>query len=295
MHLEGARLTMEQSQRVLGSQVVPEADRDDARELLNYSEALRFASAELDNGEPLTEGLIRDLHKRLVNGSVRGDGAPGEYRRVDGYVIKAGTREVVYQPPAAADVPVLVAELVAWLNAETAAHPVLVAGVAQLQLAHIHPFLHGNGRAARVLATVVLSRSGYGLKGLVPISEHHDRNRPALSRALQGVRHSGMDLTGWLEFFAEGLATQLDRLKSQMDREIQRAVVARHGLTERQAAAVGRVLGEGRLTIEDFQRLCPGAPRRALQRELKHLADKGLLRRAGPANRPQYLAGSELE
>ena len=83
-------------------------------------------------------------------------------------------------------------------------------------------------------------------------------------------------------------------MKSEAQREIRRDVVARHALSERQAAAVGHVLEEGRLTIGDFERLCPGATRRALQRELKHLVDKDLLRRAGAANRPQYLAGTEL-
>jgi Fic family protein len=290
--IEGTRLTLEQAELILAGEAVPEVDPEDARELLNYRNASEFVNGYLNGSGPLTEGLIRDMHKRLMDGAAA---TPGEYRSVDGYVVKASTRQLMYQPPAAADVPALVGELLDWLNGERDIHPVVAAGVGQFQLAHIHPFSHGNGRAARALAMLVLSRSGYGLKGLVPISEHHDRNRTALSRALQGVRHSGMDLTGWLEFFAEGLATQLARVKSQVEREIQRAVVARHGLTERQAAAVGRVLEEGRLTIGDFERLCPGAPRRALQRELKQLADKGLLRRAGPANRPQYLAGSELE
>ena len=103
-----------------------------------------------------------------------------------------------------------------------------------------------------------------------------------------------MDLTGWLEFFTEGLVIQLDAVTSQVEKEIRRNVVARHGLTERQAAAVGHVRQEGRLTIGDLAGLCPDAPRRALQRDLKELVDKGLLRRAGPANRPHYLAAAEL-
>jgi Fic family protein len=128
---------------------------------------------------------------------------------------------------------------------------------------------------------------------LLAISEHYDRNRSAYYRAMQRVRDAGMDLTGWLEFFTEGLATQLDAVKVEVEQEIQRDVVARHGLTERQAATVGYVRDGGRLTIGDFERLCPGVPRRALQRELKQLVDKGFLRRAGPANRPHYLAGDE--
>ena len=103
-----------------------------------------------------------------------------------------------------------------------------------------------------------------------------------------------MDLTGGLEFFAEGLASQLDDVRSRGEREVRRDAVARHGLTERQAAAVGHVLDEGRLTIGDFERLCPGTNRRTLQRELKQLVDKGLLRQTRARNRLQYLAGKQL-
>jgi Fic family protein len=292
-HIEGSRLTLEQAERIFSGDAVAE-EPDDARELLNYRDVFAFTCATVDDGALLTEGLVRELHTRLLDGVKRGEGTGGEYRSEDGYVIKAMTRAVVYRPPAAAEVPRLVGELLAWLNGgEPEVHPVVAAGVAQFQLAHIHPFVHASGRTARLLATLCLHRAGHDFKGLLAISEHHDRNRTAFSRAMQRVRDAGMDLTGWLEFFAEGLATRADAVRSLVDQEIRRDVIARHGLTERQAAAVGHVREEGRLAIGDFERLCPGTPRRLLQRELKQLVDKGFLRRAGPANRPHYLAGDE--
>lgn len=39
----------------------------------------------------------------------------------------------------------MMADLVAWLGAEREMNAVLVAGIAQFQLVHIHPFLDGNG------------------------------------------------------------------------------------------------------------------------------------------------------
>jgi Fic family protein len=293
-HMDGTRLTLEQTEQILAGRAVPDADADDAREVLNYRDALEFTTGYLNDAGAVTDALIRDVHKRLVDGVDGGAATPGEYRSVDGYVVKAGTRQVIYRPAAAAYVPILVGDLVAWLSAERDAHPVVVAGIGQFQLTHLHPFLDGNGRTSRLVSTLCLWRAGYDFKRVLTISEYDDRNRTAFYRAQQGVRDTGMDVTGWLEFFTGGLATQLDAVKSAAEREIRRDVVARHGLTERQAAAVGHVLDEGRLTIGDFDRLCPGATRRALQRELKQLVDKGLLRRAGAANRPHYLGGEEL-
>lgn len=50
-----------------------------------------------------------------------------------------------------------------------------VAGIAQFQLVHIHPFVDGNGRTSRLLSTLCLYRSGYDFKRLLTISELYDR------------------------------------------------------------------------------------------------------------------------
>ena len=96
------------------------------------------------------------------------------------------------------------AELVDFLRSETDTHPVLVSGIAQFQLVHIHPFLDGNGRTSRLLSTLCLYRAGYDFKRLFTISEYYDRDRPAFYRAIQGVRERDMDMTGWLEHFVTG-------------------------------------------------------------------------------------------
>ena len=125
------------------------------------------------------------------------------------------TREVTYTPPPPEDVPPLMQELVAWLREESAVHSVLVAGIAQFQLVHIHPFLDGNGRTSRLLSTLCLYRTGYDFKRLFTLSEYYDRDRSAFYRAIRSVREQGMDLTGWLEFFVGGLATQLGEVKAR--------------------------------------------------------------------------------
>jgi Fic family protein len=98
---------------------------------------------------------------------------------------------------------------------DTGIHPALVAGVAQFQLVHIHPFVDGNGRTSRLLSTLCLYRSGYDFKRLFTLSEFYDRDRSRFYRALQSGREREMDLTAWLEFFVEGLTTQLTEVKER--------------------------------------------------------------------------------
>src|SRR6185295_9781512 len=78
-HIEGTHLTLEQSERLLAGESVPEADPDDARE----------------------------LHRKLVEGVRGGAAAPGEYRRTQNYVVNAATGKTVYTPPPALEVPPL--------------------------------------------------------------------------------------------------------------------------------------------------------------------------------------------
>jgi len=288
-HIEGTRLTLEQAERLLAGKTVPEADADDARELLNYREAFEFVSGYLRSGGPITEGLIREIHKRLVDGVRGGAAAPGEYRKVQNYVVNSQTGETVYTPPPAHEVPILVAELVAWLNQCEDVHPVLVSGIAQFQLVHIHPFLDGNGRTSRLLSTLCLYRAGYDFKRLFTLSEYYDRDRTAFYRALQNVRERGMDMTGWLEYFVEGLATQLAEVRRRGERAIRRDVlVEEHHLSDRQAKALAHLLEHGRLTIQDYERLCPKVNRRSLQRDLKVMLEKGLVVSEGATNRLVY-------
>jgi Fic family protein len=291
-HIEGTRLTLEQAGRLWAGERVPEADPDDVRELLNYRAAFDFVSEYVGGGAPITEGLLREIHKRLVQG-VRGNAAaPGEYRRVQNYVVNSVTGTVVYTPPPAVDVPILVRELVTWLNEDREIHPILASGIAQFQFVHIHPFIDGNGRTSRLLSTLYLYREGYDFKRLFTLSEFYDRDRPAFYRAIQSVREQDMDLTGWLEYFTEGLATQLNEVQTRGERAIRRDVLVRaHGLSERQGLALGHLLDHGRLTIQDYEALSPGTNRRTLQRDLRDLVEKGLLVAEGQTNRVEYTGG----
>lgn len=280
-HIEGTQLTIEQAELAWAGKPVT-ADGDDVRELLNYRAAFQLVSESLHHGDPITEGLIREIHKRLVEG-VRGEsGQPGRYRLVQNFVANAATKTIIYTPPPPQEVPPLMQDLVAWLRHDHAIHPVLVAGIAQFQLVHIHPFVDGNGRTSRLLSTLCLYRSGYDFKRLFTISEYYDRDRSRFYKAIQGVREAGMDLTGWLEFFCEGLATQLLEIKDRGVVAIRTDVVAReYGLNPRQAEVLDLMVAHGRQSMEGLAGRFPTVNRRTIQRDIKVLIDHGLVREIG--------------
>ena len=288
-HIEGTHITEEEADRLWAGQDVPGVDPDDAKELINYRKAFDLVSEYLDDGGPITEGLIREIQRRLVEGARGARAGPGRYRLEQNTVVNETTGEVLYTPPPPYDVPVLMAEFVAWLNSKHTAHPVLVSGMAQYQFVYIHPFMDGNGRTSRLLSTLYLYKTGYDFKRLFTISEYYDRDRAAFYRAIRSVKEPKLDMTGWLEYFAKGLSTQLREVTKRSKQAMRRDVIAKEKrLSERQALALGYMLENGSLRIQDYEKLCPGVNRRTLQRDLKSLVEKGLFIAEGATNRLTY-------
>jgi len=280
-HIEGTQLTVEQAEQVWAGRDVADANVDDVRELLNYRGAFELVSEYLSSGAPISECLVRELHKKLVAGVRGGQAMPGEWRKIQNFVANK-TGAIVYTPPPPAEVAPLMRELVEWLRAEEAVHPVLVAGIAQFQLVHIHPFVDGNGRTSRLLSMLCLYRAGYDFKRLFTISEYYDRDRAAFYAALQGVREADVDLTGWLEYFVSGLETQLQEVRVRGEQAIRADVIgASKKLNARQASLVAAFLERGSLSLADCEKVLPGVARRTLQRDLKHLVDAGLIGEVG--------------
>ncbi len=277
-HIEGTRLTLRQAETLLAGKDVPEADPDDKRELLNYRGAFEFVSEYIGEGGPITEGLIREIHKRLVEGVRGGSAAPGEYRKVQNYVANSATGEVIYTPPPAHDVAPMMNDLVAWINRPGSIHPVLMSGMAQYQLVHIHPFLDGNGRTSRLLSTLCLYRAGYDFKRLFTISEFYDRDRRDFYRAIQQVRENDMDMTCWVEYFVSGLSSQMKEVTRIGERAIRADVLTGEmALNKRQTKALKYMLDNESMGIREYEKLCRGVNRKTLQRDLKEMIEKGIV------------------
>jgi len=288
-HIEGTQLTLDQSKQLWAGQHIRGVNPDDRKELLNYRRAFDLVAEYVGEGEPITERLIREIHKRLVDG-VRGNAAaPGDYRKIQNYVVNSKTKEIIYTPPPTYEVPKMMHELIYWINYETEIHPILISGIAQFQLVHIHPFLDGNGGTARLLSTLCLYRRGYDFKKLFTISEYYDRNRPDYYQAIQSVRDNSMDMTRWLEYFIHGLSTQLQEIKTIGKQAIKQDIlVKQYQLSDRQKLVIEYITKQGSITIQQLENICPDVTRRTLQRDLKELVDKNILNAIGATSNLSY-------
>jgi predicted HTH transcriptional regulator len=98
-----------------------------------------------------------------------------------------------------------------------------------------------------------------------------------------------MDMTAWIDYFVTGLKTQMIEVRNRGEQVIRRDVlVQRHDLNERQAKAIGYLMQNTELTIQEFEALCPKVNRRSLQRDLKAMIDKQLINAEGATNKLVY-------
>lgn len=288
-HIEGTQLTFNQSKQILAGQVIENTNKEDVKELLNYQKAFEMLACCLDSGDAITESLIREIHKTLVLGVRGNSAAPGEYRKIQNYVVNQKTGKPVYTPPPAYEVPIMIAELVQWINTENQINPILIAGIAQFQFVHIHPFLDGNGRVGRLLSTLCLYQKGYDFKRLFTISEYYDRNRADYYQAIQSVRDKKMDMTDWLLYFTQGLAFQMQSVHQSAQHNLQlEALQKAHHLSERQQSLIAYMLAHPTTTIQDFEKIFPTINRRTVQRELKTLIALGVVESKGATNNLIY-------
>ncbi|WP_281168476.1 Fic family protein [Desulfovirgula thermocuniculi] len=153
--LEGNTLSLRETRLVLldGLTVGGKTLREHL-EVVDHRDAVEWLEEAVRGGVPLTEGLVREVHRLVLKSTFPGEA--GRYRR--GGVRIAGSRHV---PPAAGDVPSLVREMAEEYAGRAGEHPVLRAAWLHWRLAWIHPFADGNGRTARLLMNFSLMRDGY--------------------------------------------------------------------------------------------------------------------------------------
>ena len=223
--IEGNRLTLAEAEQAIQDRKAGFQGRErDVLEVKCYWDALLKVEAWAAIKRPLTENLIRRLHGWVEHGP---RSRPTPFRDGQNVIRDSSSGAIVYMPPEASDVPRLMKELVNWVSwAEKTGVPVpLVAGLLHYQFVTIHPYYDGNGRTARLLATFILQRGGYGLQGFFSLEEFHARDLTAYYRALATHPHhnyyegrANADLTSWMNYFLSTLADAFGEVRDSVTR-----------------------------------------------------------------------------
>jgi Fic family protein len=177
----------------------------DVGEVSNYIRALEHGMARLQDGFPLCNRLLREMHANLMSRGRGGDKEPGEFRHSQNWI--GGTRpgNARFVPPPPQEVGSCMAALEAFLHEDSM--PVLLkAALVHVQFETIHPFLDGNGRLGRLLIALLLHHGGLLSQPLLYLSLFLKQHRSTYYDLLDRVRATG-DWETWVDFFLEGVAS----------------------------------------------------------------------------------------
>ena len=201
--IEGNPLTLEQVRAWEEGRELAASGERARREVVNYFAGLRFVEKYANKSKIGHEDILQ-LH-RILAGKVMDQGEAGHYRCIQ---VRVGR----YVPPPPQEVSGLMFELLEWWNRDSGKlSPVLSSAILHYRFEAIHPFADGNGRTGRALGLWELYRRGFDTHHIFSVDEYYWEDRPRYYAALENVRKQGGDLTGWLEYCAEGLRQTLER------------------------------------------------------------------------------------
>lgn len=225
--IEGNHLSLKQVETTLYSanNKVKEYQGHDEKEVKAYYNAINYMEKYLDSSSPFTENFIQKVHS-IIEGSKQNI----PYRDAQNAIYDSSDGALVYLPPETKDVPVMMKDLIDWVNDNINTLPTpIVAGLFHYQFVTIHPYFDGNGRTARLVTSYIMRKFGYGLKGIYSLEEYYAKNLGEYYKALATHPHHNYyfgrniaDLTPWLEYFIKGVATAFENvnIKAQEQQNI---------------------------------------------------------------------------
>ena len=268
-----------------------------------YRDAMTYVQQLADDADfEYDSSLIKSLHYMMMKYDL--DTNPGRWRPGAIYVRDERTQDKVYEGPDAVEVPGLMEELIESLRQASETTPATVrAAMAHLNLAMIHPFRDGNGRMARGVQTLVLAREGILAPALSSIEEYLGNNThdyyAVLAEVGGGSWQPQRDARPWLRFVLTAHFRQAATLVRRANEAEQRwealARTARGlGLDERTVYALFTAAQGLRVWNAQYRELADVSTVVA-GRDLKQLADKGLLDPIGQRRGRHYLASGSLK
>lgn len=193
-----------------------------------------------------------------------------------------GKEKVHYEAISADKVKKEMDHFLIWFNSENELDLVLKAAIAHFWFIIVHPFDDGNGRIARAISDLLLTRSENSSDRFYSMSSQILIERKRYYEVLQKVQYSSGDITEWLDWFLNCLKNALIETEKFFQNILQKAefwkIHENTGLNERQRLLLNKLLDgfDGKLKTSKWAKIAKCSNDTAL-RDIKDLLKKGIL------------------
>lgn len=283
--IEGNPLNLEEVKTLINNNQEPTTKAE--QEVLNYFNVLNNLNKYSD--EIITKNTILSVHKDLTKDLLKNPEYEGKFRDTRVFIGNLHTQKINYIPPDAYKVPGLIDELLDWLNNSTdEMYPVIIAGILHYELVRIHPFIDGNGRTSRLMATLILSIHKFNIDNYFTLDEYYNQDRQAYVDALKSA-DKNHDLTNWLEYFCQGVLYSIDKVKSEVLKLDQ--ITSKYDntieLTPNEISVLTLLEEKKHIQNKDIQEMLNISPQ-ASYKIIRKLKNKELIKSTGKGRNTEY-------
>lgn len=271
--IEGNSFSFEQIQR----ETLTNPKQKEKIEIVNILKAINWLGRRFKKKEKLIKKDILELHRLTMDSLIFEDDL-GRLRREPGAIFnQAGV--AIYLAPSPQEVPILIDQLLDYINGQKEKNTVIRAALAHLSFEKIHPFVDGNGRVGRLIFQAVLVSGDYQMKNLVAIEEYINKHKDDYYYFLDT---SKKDATEYLEFILEGLWSETERIKKIIFQKKQ--ATPEESLLPRRSEILSIIRDHKLVSFNFLQRRFLLINPRTLRYDLKALADAGYIFKKGKTN-----------
>ena len=261
--LEGASTTRDAAKQMIRSGRDPVNPSE--RMILNNYRAIQRVK-EL-TGQPLTPEIVFAIHETLVEGTLEEE-QTGDHLRKPGdgvAVYHDGDGALLHTPPPAREIARRMAAMCDFANktrTDTFLHPILKAIILHFWLAYDHPFVDGNGRAARALFYWSVLSQDFWMFEFLSISTVIRRSPTRYARSFLYTETDENDLTYFLLAQLQVIRQAIKALYEHLDKKaseiqgIEKILQAHVSINHRQLALLGHALRHpgARYTIDTHKK-----------------------------------------
>ena len=283
--LEGASTTREVAKDMIRSGRAP-IDQSELMILNNYR-AIRLIDKLKE--QPLTRELLFIIHETLIRNTLEKGAERNFLRAPSNQIAVVDERDgtIVHQPPPAEHIPSRMAAMFDFANqTQTGAflHPILKAIILHFWLAYDHPFIDGNGRAARALFYWSVLSQGFWMFEFLSISSIIRKAPAKYVRSFLYTETDENDLTYFILAQLRVIQRAINELYAYLDKkadEIQKTeqfLQSSATINHRQVDLLGHALRHPgmRYTIASHEK-SQGVTYQTARTDLLDLADQRLL------------------
>ncbi len=211
----------------------------------------------------------------------------GEMQVVSGAM---GKEKVHYEAPKPDRLEAEMAAFLTWLNSDTTTDQVIKSAIAHFWFVTIHPFDDGNGRIARTIADMMLSRSDGSDQRFYSMTNQIQKERKGYYEILESSQKGGSDITAWIVWYLECLQGALDATDDILESILSKARFwEQHreiSFNDRQRKVLNRLFDgfDGKLTSSKWAKMCKCSKDTAI-RDIQALIDLNILRKTDEGGR----------